>query len=282
MKLTNKKILNFVIISIVLLFTVFNIVAFAGSRTVSEDKETASVQTTAKEIIVTTEPEVAILNNEPLLFPEIDYVASYDINFYNNLLDSIQSGLSKLKEAAVSEGYTAEAYEAMQDEINRLEVIEVKIKSNVARMNIWESDYYYATKVWNFLIDQGYNEAVVSGIIGNMMVETSGGTLYLKPFEYNPSGDYYGLCQWSLHYHPTIADMSFDQQLEYLMTTIEEEFNTFGNCYTNGFTYEDFLEMTDPEDAARAFAAVYERCGSGSYSLRAEAAVRAYRYFSFV
>jgi hypothetical protein len=275
MKQNNKKTLNLIAISVILLFTVFHIIALAASPA------TTKIQNTVNETTVVDEPETITLNNEPLLFPELVYVASYDINTYTKLLDNLQTSLNQLKAAVVSEEYTAEAYEAMHDEINRLEIINTKVSSNVARMTIWESEYYYATKAWNFLIEQGYNEAVVSGIIGNMMIETAGGTLYLKPFDYNPSGDYYGLCQWSLYYHPTIADMSFDQQLEYLMATIEKEFNTFGNCYISGFTYEDFLEMTNPEDAARAFAAVYERCGSDSYNQRAEAAARAYRYFSF-
>ena len=276
MKQNNKKTLNLVVMSVILLFTVFHIIALAASPAATK------VQNTVYETTVIDEPETITLNNEPLLFPELVYVTSYDINTYTKLLDTLQTSLNQLKSAVVSEAYTAESYEAMYDEINRLEIINTKVSSNIARMTIWESDYCYATKAWNFLIEQGYNEAVVSGIIGNMMVETAGGTFYLKPFDYNPSGDYYGLCQWSIYYHPTIADMSFDQQLEYLIATIEKEFNTFGNCYTSGFTYEDFLEMTDPEDAAMAFAAVYERCGSGSYGLRADAAAKAYRYFSFV
>jgi hypothetical protein len=275
MKQNNKKTLNLVVMSVILLFTVFHIIALAASPA------TTKIQNTVNETTVVDEPETITLNNEPLLFPELVYVASYDINTYTKLLDNLQTSLNQLKAAVVSEEYTAEAYEAMHDEINRLEIINTKVSSNVARMTIWESEYYYATKAWNFLIEQGYNEAVVSGIIGNMMIETAGGTLYLKPFDYNPSGDYYGLCQWSLYYHPTIADMSFDQQLEYLIATIEKEFNTFGNCYASGFTYEDFLEMNNPEDAAKAFAAVYERCGFGSYNQRTEAAARAYRYFSF-
>jgi hypothetical protein len=104
----------------------------------------------------------------------------------------------------------------------------------------------------------------------------------LKPFDYNPSGDYYGLCQWSLYYHPTIADMSFDQQLEYLMATIEKEFNTFGNYYAKGFTFEDFLAMKDPAKAAKAFAMVYERCDSNYYNIRMQAALTTYDYFSLI
>lgn len=65
----------------------------------------------------------------------------------------------------------------------------------------------------------------------------------------------------------------------HLTKTIKLEFNTFGNCYKKGFSYNSFLAMTNPRDAAIAFAAVYERCGTGSYNLRAEAAIKAYEYF---
>ena len=38
--------------------------------------------------------------------------------------------------------------------------------------------------------------------------------------------------------------------------------------------------MTDPAEAALAFAQLYERCRSGSYELRQEAAIEAYEYFN--
>jgi hypothetical protein len=112
-----------------------------------------------------------------------------------------------------------------------------------------------------------------------MMIETSGGELCLNPTIYNDTGDYYGLCQWSLFYRPEAAGMSFDEQLNYLMSDIEKEFNTFGKCYRKGFDYKDFLTMTDPAEAAIAFAAVYERCGVGSYHIRKQAAREAFNYF---
>ena len=281
MEKNNKKTLNFITVATVFLFTVFNVVAFAVIPVASGSTGSA-VQNMTKETSVSAAADIVVLNNEPLLFSELDYVVSYNMTFYDNLLFDLQNAVNQLKVAVASDDYTCEAFEAMRDELNRLESIMVRVKSNQARMSIWESDYYYATKTWNFLIEQGYNEAVVSGIIGNMMIETAGGTLYLKPFIYNPSNDYYGLCQWSLYYRPEVADMTFENQLEYLASDIEKEFNTFGNCYKNGFTYEDFKAITSPEEAARAFAIVYERCGSSYYDIRVDAAVTAYNYFSLV
>jgi hypothetical protein len=120
---------------------------------------------------------------------------------------------------------------------------------------------------------------VACAIIGNMMIETSGGSLDLNPDIYSPSGNYYGLCQWSKKYYPEAHGLSFEQQLDFLLNSIEWEINTFGKCYKESFKYEDFLNMTDPAEAALAFAKSYERCSSVSYEMRQEAALKAYNYF---
>lgn len=144
----------------------------------------------------------------------------------------------------------------------------------------WEEEHYYATKIWEYLRQRGFSQAVTCGIIGNMMIETSGGSLDLKPSIYSPSGNYYGLCQWSKKYYPEAHGLSFEQQLDYLLESIIWEINTFGKCYKEGFNYEDFLAITDPAKAALAFAKSYERCGPASYELRKQAAKKAYEYFS--
>lgn len=143
-----------------------------------------------------------------------------------------------------------------------------------------EEEYYYATKVWEYLRQKGFSQEVTCAIIGNMMIETSGGSLALNPTIYSPSGNYYGLCQWSKKYYPEAHGLSFEQQLEFLLNNIEWEINTFGKCYKEGFKYEDFLTITDPAEAALAFAKSYERCGPASYKMRQEAAEKAYEYFS--
>ena len=144
----------------------------------------------------------------------------------------------------------------------------------------WEEEYYYATKVWEHLRQKGFSQEVTCAIIGNMMIETSGGSLDLNPTIYSPSGNYYGLCQWSKKYYPEAHGLSFEQQLEFLLNNIEWEINTFGKNYEAGFKYEDFLTMDDPAEAALAFAKSYERCGPASYEMRQEAAEKAYEYFS--
>lgn len=148
-----------------------------------------------------------------------------------------------------------------------------------AKITQWEEEHYYATKVWEYLRQKGFSQEVTCAIIGNMMIETSGGSLDLNPMIYSPSGNYYGLCQWSKKYYPEAHGLSFDQQLEFLLNNIKWEINTFGKCYEEGFKYEDFLNMTDPAEAALAFAKSYERCSSVSYEMRQEAALLAYEYF---
>jgi hypothetical protein len=144
----------------------------------------------------------------------------------------------------------------------------------------WEEEYYYATNVWKFLRQRNFSQAAACGIIGNMMVETSGSTLALKPYIYSPSGNYYGLCQWSKKYYSGAFELPFEYQLDYLLGTISWEFKTFGWLYKEGFTLEDFLNLEDPAEAALAFAKVYERCGPASYGLRQQAAEVAYEYFN--
>jgi len=156
----------------------------------------------------------------------------------------------------------------------------IELEDNyLAKIQKWEEEYYYATKVWEYLRQRGFSQEVACGIIGNMMIETSGGTLDLKPNIYSPSGNYYGLCQWSKKYYPEAHGLSFEQQLEFLLDNIEWEISTFGKNYKTGFKYKDFLKMTDPAEAALAFAKSYERCGPASYEMRQEAALKAYEYF---
>lgn len=152
--------------------------------------------------------------------------------------------------------------------------------SYLEKVKKWEKDHYYATKVWEFLRLRGFSQEVTCGIIGNMMVETSGGTLDLNPTIYSLDGNFYGLCQWHQEYYPETKDLSFESQLGYLLETMPQEFSTFGELYEENFDYEDFLKIKDPSEAALVFAKVYERCRPASYELRQEAAQKAYEYFN--
>lgn len=188
-------------------------------------------------------------------------------------------GLATKYTANYDTDITKEYLAQIQASIAELEELESRVASDLAHYVAWEEEYYYATKTWSYLRQRGFNQAVTCGIIGNMMIETSGGTLDLKPNIYSPSGNFYGLCQWSRKYYPSAHGLPFDYQLDYLLGSMQWEFNTFGKYYKEDFSYEDFLKITDPSEAALAFAKVYERCGPASYEMRQEAAKKAYEYF---
>ena len=232
-------------------------------------------------IIDSTFPEPSIkLIEEPMLFPKIVYMLFYDIALTENYLNIITNVQFTLNTAIVSERYSISAIDLMITEYDRLQELYYKISKDLTRLSAWEGEYYYAARTYEFLRQNGYNDAVTCGIIGNMMVETSGGTMALKPDIYNSSGNYYGLCQWSLKYYPDAEKLSFEQQLNFLLSNIVSEFNTFGKLYANSFNYNDFLNVTDPAEAAYIFAVVYERCAPISYEMRRESAVKAYEYFN--
>jgi len=139
-----------------------------------------------------------------------------------------------------------------------------------------EAEYPEAAYVWKTLMDEGYNDEVIAGIIGNMMVECGGHTLALQPTVATDS--YYGICQWSRGY-PDVWETSLEEQVQFLLSTIKYELNTYGYMYKKGANYETFLLMTDVRQAALMFAKSYERCGTSTHKLRQKLAVEAYNYF---
>ena len=145
------------------------------------------------------------------------------------------------------------------------------------------SQYPVATKIWNFLTDtMGYNDYVAAGIMGNLMAEVGGQTLNIQPglYGHGTNKGYYGICQWSKKYYPAVQGQDLDFQLYFLQQTVEGQFKTYGRLYQSGFTYADFCALQDEQAAALAFAKIYERCGSGSYSARQRNATKALEYYT--
>lgn len=138
-------------------------------------------------------------------------------------------------------------------------------------------EYPVATYIWIYLKDLGYNDYICAGIIGNLMAEVGGQTLNIKPLTYTSS--HYGICQWSKLYYGGVWGASLEEQCNFLRDTIEEQFNAYGFIYKRNFDYSDFLALMNEKDAALAFAEVYERCGSSSYSVRQKNATAALEYF---
>ena len=148
-------------------------------------------------------------------------------------------------------------------------------------LQAWEKkaeEYPYATYVWLYLKDLGYNDYVCAGILGNIMAEVGGGTLEIQYWLYGGK-IHYGMCQWNKNYYPEVVGKDLPTQCSFLSGNIKTEFNTFGSKYQSGFNYDKFLSLKDYEQAALAFAKCYERCNSAYYKVRQKNAKIAYDYF---
>lgn len=131
-----------------------------------------------------------------------------------------------------------------------------------------KSEYAVAGQVYEYLNGQGMSDAVIAGILGNMMAECGGQTLNLDWDIYGFDGSsYYGLCQWSLKYNPDVDGRDITGQLDYLISNIHTNMDYFGG------NYDEFCAITDAGAAAKYFCNYYER-GAGT-STRAENAVAA-------
>lgn len=166
-----------------------------------------------------------------------------------------------------------EAQKKMEECVEAIE--ELKTEYN-KRFEDKTAEYPEATTIWKYLKQQGYNDYVCAGIMGNLMTEVGGQTLALKPYASN--SNYYGMCQWNKAYSE-VWGQDLIGQCKFLNKTMKYEFNTFGRAYKKGFDFSAFTELENERKAALAFAKCYERCGSGSYEVRQNNAEKAYNYF---
>ena len=273
-----KYIRTTVVIVVVILTTVLMYMYSTHNQPPRADEPTEVTAVTILEettIAETTEP----LNDEPVLFSEVKYETPVTYWGAVDHKDALEWYIIILEEEIASGEYTDRAVEIMNDEISRLELDMMLLQVHIDEFARWREEYPVAAEVWFYLRGRGYSEEVCAGIIGNMMIETAGGTMNLVAEIYDPPRAFYGLCQWSLYYYPEARDMSIWEQLELLTDTIEREFINFGFCYYTGFTYDAFHSLGTPEEAALAFAKVYERCDSGTYGARQRCARIAYNYF---
>lgn len=108
----------------------------------------------------------------------------------------------------------------------------------------------YAERVWDYFRSLGYSEYATAGILGNMMRECGGDSLYLNPTVWDPPHEYYGLCQWG-PYYTEIHGASFEDQLRFLSGNIK---SVMGNS-----CYNSFINSSTPAGAARLFDECYEK-----------------------
>lgn len=152
----------------------------------------------------------------------------------------------------------------------------------IDKWNQKENEYPYAAYIWKTLTGEyGYSEPVAAGIIGNAMTEVGGwvGNAATMNLNVTASGKtYYGTWQWKKKSYKDVVGAGIEGQVKFLMDTIEKEYNDFGK--KGGYSYQEFLGITDPATAALSFAKTYERCGSSSYGRRQRCAQIAYDYFT--
>lgn len=153
---------------------------------------------------------------------------------------------------------------------------EARIAEENKKWEIKAMEYPEATYIWRYMKAQGWNDYVCAGIMGNLMAEVGGQTLNIR-YSLSSSG-YYGMCQWSRGYKE-VWGAGLESQCDFLKDTIKYEFDTYGFKYQKGFNFQAFLNMNNAEQAALAFAKSYERCASGSYKVRQNNAIKAYKYF---
>ena len=156
---------------------------------------------------------------------------------------------------------------------------EAYAKSEEAKWDKRFAEYPAATYIWLYMKEQGWNDYVCAGIMGNMMAEVGGQTLDLDVLARSSNKNYYGICQWSKKYYPEVQGKDLAYQCNFLNDTIAAEFNTFGYTYKKKFNFNSFLNLTNAKEAALAFAKCYERCSSSTYSIRQANAIVAYNYF---
>lgn len=161
-------------------------------------------------------------------------------------------------------------------EAERIAKEEEAKRAEEARWAAKSAEYPAATMIWKAFKARGWNDYVCAGIMGNLMAEVGGQTLNIK---WNTqSATYYGMCQWSKGY-TAVWGKDLQGQIDFLVNTIKYEFDTYGNKYKKGFNFNSFLNLQDCRAASQAFASCYERCGSASYGVRQNNAVKAYNYF---
>jgi hypothetical protein len=215
-------------------------------------------------------------NDKAVLTAELETCKDYEFRLINLMNNKDLADERHLVEEELIDVRSLEA--EYQEDISAIEAEEARIEAMWSEKS---GSYPVATQVWRYMKEVlGWNDYVCAGVMGNMMAEVGGQTLNLNPYLYGHSGaNYYGLCQWSSRYYPSIQGADVDAQLDFLASTVKKELDTYGYLFRNGLNYEAFCNLTDAEDAAMAFAKAYERCGSGSYGVRQTNALKAYNYF---
>ena len=133
-------------------------------------------------------------------------------------------------------------------------------------------------QVWFFLKAQGFSEAAIAGIMGNIYQESKFDTSMIE----KGSGAGFGLCQWTGTRRTDLNNFAkakgkspsdLQTQLEFLMHEMTgAELWRFGGKAG----LDAFKKMTDPKKAAKYFSDNYERPGNPMMNVRTSAAEKYY------
>jgi hypothetical protein len=150
--------------------------------------------------------------------------------------------------------------------------------------DIWDvrrEEYPVATEVWLYMKNVfGWSDIVCAGIMGNLMRETGGDTLHLKPESNSNMG--LGLVQWTGQRKEDIFDKhggvpSIVEQLEFIK---DELYGTNGvRQQVSDWQRDKIFNAKTAAKSAEAFARWFERPASTNYTKRKTNAVKAYEYF---
>lgn len=168
-------------------------------------------------------------------------------------------------------------------EINNLYKVDYDTFVEAEWNAFWEprmEEYPVATQAWLYMKSLGWSDIVCAGIMGNLMLETGGGTLYLDWDSNGSSG--YGLIQWIGGRRSLIKSIygefpTVENQIQFVH---DELYGANGvRKQVTASQLNAIMGAETPEDCAYAFACYYERCSVQHRGVRRTYARRAYEYF---
>ena len=298
-----KKVIAFCIIIVIMILFIFSIET-EKSDLYEPTTNPTNISTPINTLGPVTEPVILETTSPIVLYVPVveeflknspEYIAGLSVDDISQQRIKIDNFISDLFALIASFDFLAfdyvEACEMAMKDIKRLQDLNKQyadeyfvIMSTEEERIKWEArraEYPVATEVWLYLVDEmGYNKYVAAGILGNMMAECGGQTLKLNWTAVNKSSGCYGLCQWHPKYHKEVQGADLQGQLQYISKSFPNVIKRYAYLYKSNFTYEDFLALQDPGEAAYAFCIIYERPGPGSYEKRRENAMKAFQYFA--
>lgn len=284
----------------IFILSFITVVALLSSNTVYGTINTQIESTVVETIPPTTEEPIietivkvdagAIFNN----FKQHYYYESLaDKEEIYQRFSSIEDYVHNLKDCVLpillNEGVEEEeAYNLINEEIENVMKIMGSYRIDYDRIiseEKWQkryAEYYNATEVWLYFKNElQWSDEVAAGVMGNLMAETGGHTLAIQWQSVSGDGSV-GICQWKTCFpdRAWLVHANLQQQLDFLKGNVKEQIDKWGFQYKEGFSYEDFCNLTDCKEAALAFAAAYERCNVKHYNVRTRNAEKALAYFT--